>query len=297
MRRWERLQEAVRSLARQTRPVLETYVVCDHNAELLAAARAELPDAHVLENTRTRGAAGSRNAALGLTRGDVVAFLDDDAVAEPDWVEEMLRGYEDDGVLGVGGHLEPVWASTRPPWFPPEFDWVVGCSYVGLPREQAPVRNLIAANMSARRDVLLELGGFAGELGRMRSDTAGTEETDLCIRGLQRWPDRRWLYRPSARVRHHVTPERERWGYFVRRCWGEGVSKAAMVEGVGSAQGLAAERAYATRTLPRAVVRHLRARLAGQDPGGALRAGAVLAGLAVTAGGYAVGTVQRHRPA
>src|SRR5439155_542168 len=85
-----------------------------------------LPDGWRVLNARTTGIDRA-------DRGDVIAFLDDDAVAEPDWLETMLRAYGDGSVMAVGGRIEPLWAAGRPGWFPPEFDWVVGCTYVGLP--------------------------------------------------------------------------------------------------------------------------------------------------------------------
>jgi glycosyltransferase involved in cell wall biosynthesis len=235
----------------------------------------------------TPGLAGARNTAIAEARGDVVAFLDDDAEACPGWLAGLTAPYDDPDVLGVGGYIEPSWDAGRPPWFPPEFDWIVGCSYVGQPEQLAPVRNLVGANMSARRDVLQALDGFSAGLGRVGAGVQGNEETDLCIRGLQRWPNGRWMLSPSARVRHRVPADRSAWRYFVRRCWGEGQSKSAMAETVGVGDGLSTERSYATRTLPRGVVRHARHDLR--------RSGAIVAGLAVTTASYAVGTVRARR--
>ena len=83
MERWDDLCQAVTSIAAQTAGVLETVVVIDHNPGLLDRARREFPDAVVVPNTRRRGASGARNSGVAASRGDVVAFLDDDAVASP----------------------------------------------------------------------------------------------------------------------------------------------------------------------------------------------------------------------
>src|SRR5206468_270211 len=155
-----------------------------------------------------------------------IAFLDDDAVAAPNWLEAIERAFRQEAVLGVGGAVEPLWLAARPRWFPGEFDWVVGCTYRGLPRQRAPVRNLIGANMSFRRRVFEEAGGFRTELGREASIPAGCEETELCIRVRRRWPDRKLLYDPAVRVTHRVPPERGRLAYFLSRCYAEGRSKA-----------------------------------------------------------------------
>jgi len=287
MRRYEDLKLAVASALAQEPAPLEVLVVSDGNAELLEAARADFPAARVMANRLTPGLSGARNTAVQEARGDIVAFLDDDAEAEPGWLAALAAPYADEAVLGVGGFIEPKWDAGRPPWFPPEFGWIVGCSYVGQPETLAPVRNLIGANMSTRRDVLTALGGFTTSLGRVGAGVTGNEETDLCIRGLERWPGRRWMLSPTARVRHRVPAERGRWKYFVRRCWGEGQSKSAMVDDVGAGEGLSSERSYATKTLPLGVLRHAR-----HDP---RRSGAIIAGLAVTTASYAVGTVRARR--
>ena len=130
----------------------------------------QLPDVIVTDNQQQQGLSGARNAGVAVAGGEVVAFLDDDATAAPDWLERLAAGYADPDVLGVGGAIEPVWSTSRPRCFPEEFDWVVGCTYRGLPQTPAPVRNLIGANMSFRRTVLNTIGGFRCDIGRIGSD-------------------------------------------------------------------------------------------------------------------------------
>jgi GT2 family glycosyltransferase len=211
--------------------------------------------------------------------GDVVAFLDDDAQAAPDWLAHLEGAYGHVAVMAVGGAVEPAWPEGRPAWFPPEFDWVVGCTHSGMPGERASVRNLVGANMSFRRDVLLALGGFSERLGRVGTLPAGCEETELCIRARQHWPERSILYLPEARVRHSIAPERASKAYFAARCREEGRSKALVRGLVGPEDGLAAERAYVRRTLPAGVARGLARRDLGRPV-------AIVAGLALTAGSY-----------
>jgi hypothetical protein len=188
---------------------------------------------------------------------NVVAFLDDDAEAEPDWLEHLLAPYVDSRVMGVGGRTESVWETSRPTWFPHEFEWVVGGSYAGMPREARPVRNVHGGNMSFRRQLLLEVGGFNPNLGRIGARPTGCEDTELCIRMRQRWPCREVVFTPHARIRHHVPSHRARWGYYVSRCYFEGTSKARVARSVGARDALSTERTYARRTLAGALVTNL----------------------------------------
>jgi glycosyltransferase involved in cell wall biosynthesis len=282
--RWPLLVRAVESLRAQTVPVDEILVVIDHNEHLRSMAD-ELTDVRVLANARTRGLSGARNTAVAAAGCEVVAFLDDDAWAAPDWAARMLAVYEDPTVSGVGGAIEPHWVTGRPSWFPDEFDWVVGCTYRGLPTVRSTVRNVIGANMSFRRSVLDAAGGFDELLGRVGGDGAGCEETELCIRVAQRDPHALIIFEPTARVQHEVPAERATFAYFAKRCRAEGRSKATVSRLVGSGDGLASERTYATRTLPIGVLRGF-GRLLLLDGSGAKRAASVVAGLGMVSSSY-----------
>jgi glycosyltransferase involved in cell wall biosynthesis len=290
-RRWDDLRAAVASVSEQSRPALETIVVSDHNPALAERARRELEGAIVVANRERRGLSGARNSGVAVARGDVVAFLDDDATAAPDWLERLLGHYGDRRVIGVGGAIEPVWPRRRPSFMPEEFDWVVGCTYRGMPAAAAPVRNLIGANMSLRRTLFPLVGGFRGDVGRVDARPLGCEETELCIRVRRRLPACELIYEPHALVRHRVPPERAGWRYFRARCWSEGLSKAVVARAAGRDAGLASERRYVTTTLPRGLARGLREALAG-DAAGAARSASILAGLFITTAGYATGTLR-----
>lgn len=285
--RWDDLGAAVSSVRAQHPAPAELILAIDHNADLLARCQLAFPGALVVANTGRQGLSATRNAGLEAATGAVVAFLDDDAAARPGWLAALAGGYEH-RVLGVGGAIVPNWSTGRPPWWPPEFDWVVGCTYIGMPPSTAPVRNLIGANMSLRRSVFQEIGGFSDGLGRIGRRPLGCEETELCIRARQRWPAAEFRYVPAAVVDHTVPAARATWGYFRARCFAEGLSKAAVGARVGAHDALSAERAYVLRTLPRAVGRGLTT-----GPDGIRRAASIAAGLACTTAGYATATLKR----
>ncbi|MFC1420353.1 glycosyltransferase family 2 protein [Streptacidiphilus cavernicola] len=286
--RWQDLSAAIRSVQAQRTPVGELLLVVDHCPELAARARARFTGVRVVGNRERQGLSGARNTGVAEAGGAVVAFLDDDAVAEPDWSGRLLDGYRDPRVLGVGGLVLPWWETGRPDWFPPEFDWVVGCCYRGMAEQRSPVRNFIGANMSFRRAAVLAAGGFRTDLGRVGTRPLGCEETELCLRMTARDPGGVLLYEPAAVVRHHVPAARTRWSYFRSRCYAEGLSKAAVARHAGSGPGLASERAYLRSALPRALARGLRPG-SGSSPG---TAAAVAAGAGATLLGYAEGRLR-----
>jgi GT2 family glycosyltransferase len=287
--RWADLVDAVCAVQSQSNPAREIIVVIDHNPALFARAQQQLNGATVLENTEARGLSGARNTGIRAATAEVVAFMDEDAVPARDWLHWLAAGYTDGSVLGVGGAIAPMWVGGRPRWFPDEFDWVVGCTYRGMPEQAAPVRNLIGCNMSFRRELFAALGGFRDGIGRIGSHPVGCEETELCIRAGRLWPSGVFVYQPQARVFHRVPAQRATWQYFRSRCFYEGRSKALVAQLAGQKAGLATERTYTLRTLPRGVMKGIGAALVDDDWSGAGRAAAIVAGLFTTLAGYVTG--------
>lgn len=292
--RWDDTLACVESVRRQTVAADDIVVVVDYNPELFGRLQSALPDVTVVENQHQKGLSGGKDTGVEVTSSEVVAFLDDDAVAHPDWLGFLRSGYTHDDVAGVGGTTLPRWASERPRWFPEEFDWVLGCTYTG--REPGPVRNLLGGNASFRREAFSVAGGFPSHIGRTSEQTRplGCEETEFCIRVNQHRPNWTYVYEPGAVIWHRVGFERERFAYFRSRCFAEGLSKAAVTRSVGVAQGLSTECRYTTRTLTRGVVRGLSQTLHG-DLGGIERSGAISVGLLTAAVGYARGEMAAHR--
>ncbi|OEJ27627.1 family 2 glycosyl transferase [Streptomyces agglomeratus] len=295
--RWEDILAAVGSVRRQSRPAAETLLVVDHNPALLKRLGQEYGEDHeevrVLANAGPRGLSAGRNTGIAAARGEIVAFLDDDAVAERDWLRHFAEGYADPRVMAVGGRTVPAWASgRRPDWFPEEFDWVVGCTYKGLPPGRVRVRNVLGGNASFRKSAFDVVGGFATGIGRDGDKRPlGCEETELCIRLSQALPDAVLLIDDRSVIHHKVPAVRERFGYFRTRAYAEGLSKALVARSVGAGKGLESERRYTTRVLPAGVARGLRDAALGR-PGGAGRAGAIVAGVAAAAGGYVLGSLR-----
>lgn len=294
--RWDDIREAIESVRAQRRQPHELILVVDYNPDLHLELKKAYPDAIVVENIHEKGLSGGKNTGAETATGDIVAYLDDDAVADPGWLEALEEGFQTPEVVGVGGRTVPRWATgSRPRWFPGEFDWTVGCTYTGMPTVRAPIRNVMGGNAAFRREVIGAVGGFHTGIGRSvqgrKNRPLGCEETEFCIRLSQSRPGSIMLFEPRALIEHKVSAQRARFAYFRARCFAEGLSKALVAASVGSGDGLSSERAYTLKTLPRGVLRGLGDTLRG-DVAGLGRAAAIVVGLAWTTWGYVLGTLR-----
>jgi hypothetical protein len=294
--RWEQTCDAVESAFDQDPKPAEVLLVVDHNAELAARARDQLPGVIVLDSDGPPGLSGARNTGLRAATQPVTTFLDDDARARPGWLASLVEPYRSSDVVATGGSVHPWWPGQRPRWLPPAFDWVVGCSYLGLPDSTGPVRNPIGANMSLRTRLALDAGGFNCAVGQAGGNLQRCDETEMVIRLAASRPRSTVIYVPAAAVDHHVGNDRLTFSYFVRRCWYEGISKATVVKLSGSAAGLQRERRHVAVVIPAALLRDLRSCVTA-DLAAFMRICMTIAGLGAATAGYVGGHIRQtiHR--
>lgn len=285
MDRWPDICEAVRSVQVQETPAREIVLVIDHNRRLLDRCRESFPGVNVIENREAKGLSGSRNSGVWASTGDIVAFLDDDAVADPRWITIMAPLFENPSICGVGAAAEARWIGAKSQWFPDEFLWVVGCAYRGL--EPGAVRNGLGCAMGLRRSVFDSIGGFDSRLGRNGSRLPiSCEETEFSLRATRANPGAKLVYTSDAVTEHKVPAERLTFGYFVLRCFAEGVSKARLAQ-IAGANSLAVERSYVLRTLSAGCARGVADGVIRLDAWAVARSVVILVGLSSTVLGYA----------
>jgi GT2 family glycosyltransferase len=294
--RLEQTIACVGSVLRQKPSPRQVVIVVDHNDGLQADLRARLPrEVEIVANAAARGLSSARNTAIARSRGDYIVFIDDDAVAQDQWLARLLSAFDDPAVIGAGGHARPLWAEPPPGWFPPEFLWVVGCSYTGLP-QAGSVRNPLGCNMAFRAEVFRSVGMFNPAIGRLGSLPLGCEETEFCLRASRAVPDARIALVSGAEIDHHVPAARATVRYLLRRCYFEGISKA-LVRRLGDRRSLDTERTYLRNALPARVKASIRRALGGHVAEGLGLVGALVGSVAAAAAGYLVGLVVfRVRP-
>jgi GT2 family glycosyltransferase len=274
----------VESVAAQRLRPDSIVIAVDHAPDLHHRLVRHFAGIRVVENRFERGASGNRNSGAAETKSPLIAFLDDDAQAHPDWLSRLVHPFSDPMVVGTGGFVVPAWASRRPRWFPEEFAWVVGASHLGLPTTQTPVRNVWSENMAVRRDVFEQVGGFRLDFGKV-GYVSRPEDTDLCIRMGKSRQGGIWIFVPTAVVDHHVGIERTDIRYFLKRCYNEGRGKVELAHINDGRIDLPDERHYLRKTIPNGFVRNVRLAMSEGELDGIYRAGAIAGGIGAAGAG------------
>ena len=229
--RYDEFLEAAHSVLAQTHDDTELVLVSDGNPDVHERFEADFGNrANVLThcNDENVGLLESRNNGAEIASGDVVAFIDDDAVAATDWIAQLVEAYEERDAVAAGGKMVPQWVAGRPDFLPAEFYWLVGVTQRGFADGPGEVRNTFGSNISFRRDVFLDLDGFDTDIGGRQGDAnLQGGETELCARLRQEY-GKGVYYNPEAEVAHKVFAYRTEPRWLLDRAFWQGYSKRAM---------------------------------------------------------------------
>ena len=159
--------DCIASLQKQTLSPNEILLVLDNDPELIHFFKSLIPPEVKLLSSGRFGLSNARNSGVKYSKSEVVAFIDDDAVADKNWLRNMFKNYSDPLVVGVGGLVVPLWPDGKQfEWFPEDLNWIIGCSYKGQSSHREYIRNPIGCNMSFRKTVFDNVGYFRVDIGR-----------------------------------------------------------------------------------------------------------------------------------
>ncbi len=171
-------------------------------------------------------------------KSGILAYLDDDAIASPHWLQTLWNAYQSNQKLAIaGGKVTLIWAEgmVAPVWLSDGLAGNLGAYDLGaavlyIDRPGLTPRGL---NYAVRRTFLEQIGGFDPNLGRVGRNLLSNEELHMTNLALQTgW---QVAYLPDALVAHHVSPDRVRRSWFLSRGWWQGISECYREQIAGEA--------------------------------------------------------------
>lgn len=293
MDRYDVFTEAVESALAQTYEQIEVVLVIDGNPEVYDRAVAEYSDQeHVVihDNDENRGISYSRTKGAELASGDIVAFIDDDGVAEADWITKHVETYEETDAVAVAGYVAPNWQTEKPDFFPEEFYWLVGCTELGFAEDGEEIRNGYGSNVSYRRDVFLNVGGYDMNTGRKGDRHIQAHEAPVGIRIREEY-GKGIIYTADAIVYHTLFDYRGEFRWLLFRSFWQGFSKRVMELLYPGAQGN--ESAFLKDLFVRALPSRAKRLAVEQSINPIKEAVAIIAFTGAVGLGYAYGLIRR----
>jgi GT2 family glycosyltransferase len=188
----------------------------DRTDEVIAKHAPQLPLDRLFEPTP--GISHARNCAVNGTQSDVILWIDDDAIPEPDWLAAHVTAFEQLKADLVIGKVVPLWEQGRPPtWYSPQFNGMFALlDYGDTTRVITDARETgFNVNMGFRRNLVQSVGAYRLDIGTGRR--AGGEDQDLCQRAHD--AGKVVVYQPQALVRHMIPPSRCTKQFYRRYMW------------------------------------------------------------------------------
>jgi glycosyltransferase involved in cell wall biosynthesis len=228
------LEKVLNSLSHQEFEGEHEIIVVDNNSTDNTKAIAEkwIPLAHPRCPIRytfaaQQGLSCARNAGAQAANGDVIASIDDDAVAEKNWLQCIVDNLADPSIACVGGQVLLEWSEPPPDWITPDLWSVLGASSMHGDTRTIMRGRLypMGGNMAVRRSWYEALGGMNTQLGRCGESLLSLEEIEFGDRLRRRGGIA--VYDPQMIIHHYVPHSRMTREYISRRFYWEGRSMSA----------------------------------------------------------------------
>jgi glucosyl-dolichyl phosphate glucuronosyltransferase len=207
------VKDAVQSLLNQSIEPFEIIIIDDASKSPLMM-KVDNSKMKLIRFDKEVGLSAARNFGIRIAEGEYVAFIDDDAVATTNWIEEVQNGIKAGGEI-LGGPLKPIFRSKPPKWWnEKDLGYFVG---VG----NSEVKQIWGANMVFKKEVFRKIGVFNPNIGRQKGKLLAFEDANLISRGKKFF---RVMFLPNAEVFHLVGSQRLTLRYIIRWSFNHGKS-------------------------------------------------------------------------
>lgn len=170
------------------------------------------------------GLSYARNRGIIESKGDIIVFIDDDAIADKEWLKNLIEVHRTTNAAIVGGKIEPIAEIPFPHWFYKEL-----CTYIAVLDYSQVVKkmegkniNPYGCNFSAKKEIFSKVGLFRTSLGRKGNSLISNEDTDF----FEKVKEFNFsiYYTPFAIVKHFIHKERMTRIFFIKRLYAQGIS-------------------------------------------------------------------------
>ncbi len=174
------------------------------------------------------GVAYARNKGIEISNGEIVAYIDSDAVAREDWLENMSKIYRNNkDILSVGGLSVAKWIGEKPKYLPSEFYWLVGVTHNGHPKDGSYIRSAFGCNLSYRKSIFKNMHAFNVNFGKNHGYNLQGEEPELGSRIINEYGSGMY-YSDDIVVSHAVEPYQCDFNWLSKRAYLQGITKAKL---------------------------------------------------------------------
>jgi glucosyl-dolichyl phosphate glucuronosyltransferase len=204
-------------------------VVVDNNSsdetrQVVEDFQRRYPDRFSYFFEKQQGISHARNRGIREAHGEILAFIDDDETAPPNWLQNLTANLHNGEWSGAGGRILPQWNCDRPRWLSDQSAFTLApLAVFDLGTKDGPLtESPFGANMAFRKEVFSACGGFRTDLGRVGKGMLSGEDSELGRRVIA--AGRRLRYEPSAVTYHPVEEFRVHRKYFLKWWFNKGRS-------------------------------------------------------------------------
>jgi GT2 family glycosyltransferase len=186
---------------------------------------AELNVRYVFEEKQ--GLSYARNRGIKEAKEEIIAFTDDDVIVDKNWVNNIIKVFNENDVSCIGGKILPIWEKPKPKWITADLYGYLALLDYGENPIYLDHPNIWGANFIVKASMFRKYGGFETSIGRVPKKLYAGEETQFIRRLIDN--GEKVLYIPDVVVHHLIPSNRMDKSYFCKWRFDQGELEAIVL--------------------------------------------------------------------